>query len=438
MAGAEAWASRELPPRGASVGDARALVRAALDEADARQWLDEAELAVSELVTNALVHAGTTIRVQVRVDGAGLRVEVADSSPHLPVHRDYAPTSGTGRGLHLVDDVVDEWGVVLHNEGKVVWFEIRSPTAPSDRETAGSARESPFGPAFPAHDPGRSADDTVAVELLNFPLLLHAAWQEHAATLLREFLLVTLDDELASFARHAQASDAMNLLHEQAPAPELRDDPDAIMATAIEPQVSVQRLVLTVPRTSLPHFETLDRMLGEATALARTGTLLAPPTQPEISDMRTWMCQQILAQAAGEEVRRPWTSSDHDLDHAQPGRSTEWDTTEVSGSDRSLLAADDAGLIVAASRSVLELLGYRHEDELLGGRLIRIVPARYHQAHIAGLTFHMTNGRSPLLGVPVVVPVVRADGTETRVSLTVEPRTLPRGQRIFTAELSAV
>jgi PAS domain S-box-containing protein len=89
---------------------------------------------------------------------------------------------------------------------------------------------------------------------------------------------------------------------------------------------------------------------------------------------------------------------------------------------------------VAASPLALSLLGYQHEEQLFGERIIRIVPARYHQAHIAGTTLHVTNGRSPLLGVRVTVPVVRADGTEAPMGLEVRPRSLPGGGRLFVAE----
>ena len=90
---------------------------------------------------------------------------------------------------------------------------------------------------------------------------MHAAWQEHASALLRELLLVQLDDEPDAFERHAEASDALNVLYEQIPVPELDEDPDALMATAIEPDVSEEALAVLVPRTSVPHFDTLHELL---------------------------------------------------------------------------------------------------------------------------------------------------------------------------------
>ena len=103
---------RTLPPSPASAGEARRLLREVLSETGAGDWVDNAQVAVSELVTNALVHAGTPIRLHVQARRDGLRVEVADGSPHLPRQRAYAATSGTGRGLHLLEELVDSWGAL--------------------------------------------------------------------------------------------------------------------------------------------------------------------------------------------------------------------------------------------------------------------------------------------------------------------------------------
>ena len=91
----------------------------------ASDLIETAVLLVSEVVTNALLHAGTDIDVRRgagRLDG--LRVEVGDGSPHLPSRRRYAATAGTGRGLLMLESMVDDWGVTRHRAGKTVWFRI--------------------------------------------------------------------------------------------------------------------------------------------------------------------------------------------------------------------------------------------------------------------------------------------------------------------------
>jgi PAS domain S-box-containing protein len=366
------------------------------------------------------------VHVQARVDAGGLRVEVSDGSPQLPAVRDYSIASGTGRGLHMVTQTVDAWGSYLRNGGKVVWFEIRA----ADQE-----HRVPDTPG--SEDDTGAAPPTVEVELLNLPLLMHLAWQEHASALLREFLLVALEhDEVAAFARHASASEVMSLLHEQVPAPPLSDDPEGIMSTATEPGVSAERLVIRIPRASIADFATLDELLEEATALAGTGALLVPPTQPEIGAMRRWMCQQVQVQQHDSSAPEPWSSElaeDRSPAAVDPG----WEPVTVSGSPRSLIAMDEAGFIVGVSASAAALLGYENPAALRGSRLLRIVPRRYHQAHVAGTTLHLTNGRSPLLGKRLSVPVVRADGEEVVLDLQVGPRRLVEGRHVFIAELFA-
>jgi hypothetical protein len=94
--------------------------------------LDSAELGVTELVTNACLHAGTSIVVTLRVlaDNA-IRIEVSDNSPRLPEQRHYNAMSTTGRGMRLLESF-GRWGVdpaAPPEVGKTVWFE---PTAGID------------------------------------------------------------------------------------------------------------------------------------------------------------------------------------------------------------------------------------------------------------------------------------------------------------------
>lgn len=104
-------------------------VRSALREFLRYRWREEpaqvAELLLSELVTNALIHTGHGAVVTVSVAPTALRVEVRDFVPGLPLS--YVPNAddGThGRGLFLVQSLADAWGVGAHALGKVVWFEL--------------------------------------------------------------------------------------------------------------------------------------------------------------------------------------------------------------------------------------------------------------------------------------------------------------------------
>ena len=140
-----------LPAEPRSAGRARRFLRDVLDDAGRHEWVDAASLAVSELVTNALLHARTPIEVLARVSVSGFRVEVRDFSPRLPSRKAYSDDATTGRGLQLVAAVTDAHGVeTLGPDGKVVWFAFWGPEGPRER----TARE-PFGAAWdhpgPAH-----------------------------------------------------------------------------------------------------------------------------------------------------------------------------------------------------------------------------------------------------------------------------------------------
>jgi len=412
----EVAAEEDLAPEATSAGRARALLRRVLAGHDREDALDPAQLAMSEIVTNALVHTGTQMRLRILLAPHGLRVELADGSQRMPARREFGDAAATGRGLHLVDELATRWGAYPAGEGKVVWFEI------GDDEQA-----------WEVPDTELTADaGIVVVDLPHMPLLMHHAWQEHASNLLRELLLVRLDADLSALEEHASASDALGLLAAQVPSPDIGLDPDAVMSFATGPGVSAPNLRLLVPRTSVPNFAALDVMLDEALRLAERGELLWPPTQPEIQAMRRWICHQVGSQAAGEPSvawSSYFTPPRRSPDHSE----VDWDAGWVRDSAEAVLAADDSNRILAVSRSALDLLGFDEPGELVGQRLLSIIPERFHQAHIAGFTLHLVKGRRPLIGRRVTVPARCRDGSEVEVGIQVDVEQLPSGRSIFTA-----
>jgi anti-sigma regulatory factor (Ser/Thr protein kinase) len=112
-----------LPPLPGSVKRARQFVGSALQAIGSGAMADDAVLVVSELVTNAVVHAGTEITVRVMSEADGqVRVEIGDGSPDLPGLRIPNAGSRSGRGLLLVEHFTQQWGVDRTGAGKVVWF----------------------------------------------------------------------------------------------------------------------------------------------------------------------------------------------------------------------------------------------------------------------------------------------------------------------------
>ena len=113
-----------LRPEPSSVRQARRYVSAELTALGFDDASSTAELLVSELVTNAILHARSPLQVTVESRGELVRVAVADDSPRTPQRRRHSVDSGTGRGLLLVERMATRWGVDAAPAGKVVWFEL--------------------------------------------------------------------------------------------------------------------------------------------------------------------------------------------------------------------------------------------------------------------------------------------------------------------------
>lgn len=86
--------------------------------------VDDIRLMVSELVTNAILHAAGGCEVTLRMSGDRLRVEVADHCSTRPQVRAPNLVDAHGRGLFLVESMADGWGVDSHDAGKTVWFQV--------------------------------------------------------------------------------------------------------------------------------------------------------------------------------------------------------------------------------------------------------------------------------------------------------------------------
>lgn len=112
------------------VGDVRRALREFLRCRSEPEAAEVAELLLSEVVTNALIHTRHGAVVTVTAGPEKVRVEVRDFMSGAP--RPYVPNAddGThGRGLVLVRSLADAWGVTAQALGKVVWFELNAASA---------------------------------------------------------------------------------------------------------------------------------------------------------------------------------------------------------------------------------------------------------------------------------------------------------------------
>lgn len=274
--------TRAFLPEPRSVPAARRFVRELVLAAGLEDWVGDAQLAVSELCTNAVLHAHTPFEVTVQVCPEGVYVQVWDDDPVLPARRVSGASSTTGRGLELLAAVATASGVQAVGPNKVVWFSLGT-VGPETAEQVLLDRwrdqpaEGSDEPAAPAR----------AVVLRGMPVSLWLSAREHHNTLMREFSL------------HQQAVQASpgRVPPDLVAADRARSLVLAALRAAGEgPSVDLQ---LHVRPQQAAWFTALRDVLDRAERLALDGDLLAPPGPPEIVSVRHWACGQVLAQLHG-------------------------------------------------------------------------------------------------------------------------------------------
>ncbi|MFF3754511.1 SpoIIE family protein phosphatase [Streptomyces sp. NPDC002018] len=138
-----ARAAATFDPVGRSVATARAFVRDTLQGWGYADVVDDAVVLTSELVTNAVIHAGTSADVLCLRTEDGVRVEVADRYPEreIPIQgtgRSFANADReNGRGLLLCAALASRWGVEYTSTYKQVWFQLDLPQRPVGTRSAG-------------------------------------------------------------------------------------------------------------------------------------------------------------------------------------------------------------------------------------------------------------------------------------------------------------
>ncbi|MFE1552746.1 SpoIIE family protein phosphatase [Streptomyces sp. NPDC058718] len=137
-----ARATASFEPVGRSVAAARAFVRDTLQGWGHSELVDDAVVLTSELVTNAVIHAGTSAEVLCLRSEDSIRVEVADRYPEreIPVQSGRTlgnPDRENGRGLLLCAALAHRWGVDYSPTRKHVWFHLDLPQRPVGTRSAG-------------------------------------------------------------------------------------------------------------------------------------------------------------------------------------------------------------------------------------------------------------------------------------------------------------
>jgi PAS domain S-box-containing protein len=198
-------------------------------------------------------------------------------------------------------------------------------------------------------------------------------------------------------------------------------------------------LELTVPAELGPAFAALQDTLDTAEHLAQAGKLLVRPGLPEIIAVRDWACEQVTAQLAGV-AGKPWPGTEqehftrdvHDRD--DDATLTGWDVAAVRDADRGVVAADESNRILAVSRPLAAFLGW-DADELVGRRVVTLIPPHLREAHVAGFTRHLTTGEAHVLDVPLTLPVLHRDGSQPQATFLVQRAPASEGRAVYVARI---
>ncbi|GAA2459966.1 SpoIIE family protein phosphatase [Streptomyces macrosporus] len=402
--------SRRFPQRPESVAAARRFVRAALAGA-ASDVVDTSRLLVSELVTNAVLHARTRVEVSVRVLDDRIRVQVSDHRPSLRlVPHECPPYAGTGWGLALVARLASRHGVDADEERKTVWFELRPDGPPS-----------PSG--WEATTPPSDSGETVT--LVDVPDALYLASRQHRHALLRELALAASTGERFGVRPEdlATAQDMNNVI-------------SACVTAALEkqpPDADIRSLPLSVPADSTPAVLVLRRVLDLAEEAARDEHLLTLPALPRSRVFHQWLFDQITDQLAGAPPTA-WTVVPREPG-AGPSELVPWDAGHLRASRVPTIAADERNRIIAANGPAADMLGWQ-ADDLVGQRLTVLIPEHLRKRHLAAFTSLLLTGRPRIVGRSVPLPALHRDGRLVPVRLFIQTQEAADGRTVFIAQLT--
>jgi anti-sigma regulatory factor (Ser/Thr protein kinase) len=106
-------------------GRARHEIAASLASLGCDQRIGDIELVISELVTNAVLHASSEVEVSVAVEREETTIEVSDQGEGSPVVATVAADDEYGRGLNLVQSLSEDWGTRRRPDGTTVWCRLR-------------------------------------------------------------------------------------------------------------------------------------------------------------------------------------------------------------------------------------------------------------------------------------------------------------------------
>lgn len=276
-----------------------------------REDLSEcAELAASEVVTNAVLHGEPPIRMRVRGTADHPRFEVHDGSTIAPQPgsrgggfdldsfdldafdefdpQQLASLATVGRGLDIVSRASDAWGADIDEEGKTVWFEPAAELA----ESEGAAYQLTYSvPSIPAEN---TRVGEVAVQVNGVPIEQFGQFQRHYRDLRREIRLLALAHQ-DDYPLAKVLSDHFNALERPLRANMGREQVE-------EARQAGQRTIdlrLRMPREVARQIGGLVDLLDAADEFSRAERLLTAPRTPDQRAFQIWFLGEFRRQSAG-------------------------------------------------------------------------------------------------------------------------------------------
>ncbi|MEZ0579814.1 ATP-binding protein [Nocardioides sp. MH1] len=286
-----------------------------------RQDLAEcAELGVSELVTNAVLHALPPIRLELRGTAGHPRIEVSDGSVVPPQPGsvaggidldafdldafdsgktgdiDISELSGFGRGLDMVARASRAWGAVIEDDGKTVWFEPASDFADTGADFQLMAPPDTGEP--------RTRLGEVAIQIKGVPVHAFSRFQRHYRDLRREIRLLALAHE-DDYPLAKVLSDHFNALEMPLRSGMGREQVDE----ALEAGSETTDLRLRMPPHIARQIGELIDLLDAADDFSRAERLLTASRSPEQRAFQIWFLSEFRRQAAGA-APQPWSGNE--------------------------------------------------------------------------------------------------------------------------------
>jgi len=292
-----------LPASPPSVKLARSWVTRVLGEIGRDDLVDSAQLGVTELVTNALIHSRPPLSIRVRGTVDHPRIEVVDSSP-VPPQRlptldladdlDELDVTTFGRGLALVAMSSSRWGSDLGLDGrtKSVWFEPGADTTDAPHEGELFA----FTP-----DPDELEEqgpERIEVSLLDLPVDLFASWRRYFFELRRELRLLSISAP-EDYPLAVRVTEVLEQSDRERRVATGIGDLDAAIVAGRERVDLHYSVPLSAPAT-MAHCRDL---LGQVFAAFAEEHLLAVRPPDELRDLAWWYLTEFERQGAGEPPR---------------------------------------------------------------------------------------------------------------------------------------